>query len=131
MNYLQYWPVAVVLLGVVAYVFWPKSTPAATPAPQPQKPCPVPTPKDTFEQEVAKLPKEVKPEVKPDSSVVVLDKPEVMDVKVDLPVDKTQVASTLSHEADLHKKAAIQKQVEVDNHKMVADHLTKAVKELN
>jgi hypothetical protein len=126
MNYLQYWPVAVVLLGVVAYAFWPKSTP--TPVPEPAKA--VPAPKDTFEQEVAKLPKEVKPEVKPDSSVVVLDKPEVMDVKVDLPVDKTQVAATLTHEADLHKKAADQKQSEVDNHKMVADHLTKAVKEL-
>jgi hypothetical protein len=117
---LQYWPVLVVVLLGAAYVlFKPKST-QVVPAPKPE----VPPAKDVFEQEVAKL-----SEKKVDSSVVVLDKP--LDVTVELPVNKEQVASTLSHEANLHRAAAVQKQSEVDNHKMVADHLTKAVKELN
>jgi hypothetical protein len=117
---LQYWPVLVVVLLGAAYVlFKPKST-QVVPAPKPE----VPPTKDVFEQEVAKL-----PEKKVDSSVVVLDKP--MDVAVELPVDKAQLVATLSDEVRRHKEAAVQKQWEVDNHKMVADHLTEAVKELN
>jgi hypothetical protein len=125
------WPfgVIVLILGAVYVFLQRKSTPApvAFPAPKPEskvpsvedKPKPAPT-------ENVKEPVVVK---SVDTSVPDA-KPEVMDVKVEMPVDKKIVTDTLDNESTQHKTAAAIKQTEVDNHLKVASHLDLASKEM-